>query len=307
MLEQLDVDLPVPDQAEATPDERGMDRKSRPFCLEFRGARRRWGRPRAPSRSRIGIPRLFRAHWEHVSRQTGRPRRSSEAQRAEVLRRAAAGEANRKSAEAVCNQRYRGRVERIRRDPASRVDNDAPDPPHVELQLDRDAPPPQTPPTGSRSSRTLGALSSSGSSGARPSRRACSRASSSWSTKSRTWSSLRACATSRAAKWLTARSSLARGARGVAKATSPEKTTFVGSFGGKVRDDVLSVEACDSLLEAKIVIEDWRTIYNTVRPHSSLGWKPRRLRSRWKEHLDKTTLVARGPTKRGPVSAIRPH
>jgi transposase InsO family protein len=47
----------------------------------------------------------------------------------------------------------------------------------------------------------------------------------------------------------------------------------VESFAGKVRDEVLSVEAFDSLTEAKIVIEDWRNTYNTRRPHSSLGWK----------------------------------
>ncbi len=45
------------------------------------------------------------------------------------------------------------------------------------------------------------------------------------------------------------------------------------SFGGKVRDEVLAIEAFDSLLEAKTVIEDWRASYNTIRPHSSLGWK----------------------------------
>jgi len=54
---------------------------------------------------------------------------------------------------------------------------------------------------------------------------------------------------------------------------SPWENPFVESFGGKVRDEVLAVEAFDSLLEAKTVIEDWRITYNTVRPHSSLGWK----------------------------------
>ena len=53
----------------------------------------------------------------------------------------------------------------------------------------------------------------------------------------------------------------------------PWENPFVESFGGKVRDEVLAVEAFDSLLEAKTVIEDWRNIYNTIRPHSSLGWK----------------------------------
>jgi Integrase core domain len=47
----------------------------------------------------------------------------------------------------------------------------------------------------------------------------------------------------------------------------------VESFGSRVRDEVLSVEACDSVLEAQTVITDWRTIYNYRRPHSSLGWR----------------------------------
>lgn len=54
---------------------------------------------------------------------------------------------------------------------------------------------------------------------------------------------------------------------------SPWENPFVESFGGKVRDEVLAVEAFDSLLEAKTVIEDWRNTYNTIRPHSSLDWK----------------------------------
>jgi transposase InsO family protein len=55
---------------------------------------------------------------------------------------------------------------------------------------------------------------------------------------------------------------------------SPWQNPFVESFGARVRDEVLAVEAFDSLLEAKVVIEDWRIEYNTTRPHSSLGWKP---------------------------------
>jgi putative transposase len=29
-----------------------------------------------------------------------------------------------------------------------------------------------------------------------------------------------------------------------------------------------------SLLEARVVTNDWREGYNTIRPHSSLGWRP---------------------------------
>jgi putative transposase len=54
---------------------------------------------------------------------------------------------------------------------------------------------------------------------------------------------------------------------------SPWQNPFVESFGSRVRDEVLAVEAFDSLLEAKTVIEEWRNTYNHTRPHSSLGWK----------------------------------
>jgi putative transposase len=54
---------------------------------------------------------------------------------------------------------------------------------------------------------------------------------------------------------------------------SPWQNPFVESFASRVRDEVLAVEAFDSLLEAKTVIEEWRNTYNTLRPHSSLGWQ----------------------------------
>lgn len=54
---------------------------------------------------------------------------------------------------------------------------------------------------------------------------------------------------------------------------SPWQNPFVESFGSRVRDEVLAVEAFDSLLEAKTVIEEWRKTYNHTRPHSSLAWK----------------------------------
>lgn len=45
------------------------------------------------------------------------------------------------------------------------------------------------------------------------------------------------------------------------------------SFNGKFRDECLSVEWFRSRLEAQVVIEDWRTHYNHVRPHSSLDYQ----------------------------------
>ena len=46
--------------------------------------------------------------------------------------------------------------------------------------------------------------------------------------------------------------------------------------------DFLAVEQFDSLLEAQVLIEDWRIEYNTKRPHSSLGWlAPAAYAERW--------------------------
>ena len=44
------------------------------------------------------------------------------------------------------------------------------------------------------------------------------------------------------------------------------------SFNGRFRDECLSVEWFRSRPEALVVIETWRSHYNNVRPHSSLGY-----------------------------------
>ena len=41
-----------------------------------------------------------------------------------------------------------------------------------------------------------------------------------------------------------------------------------------LRDELLEREAFDTLLEAKVLIERWRQHSNTIRPHSSLGYRP---------------------------------
>jgi len=55
---------------------------------------------------------------------------------------------------------------------------------------------------------------------------------------------------------------------------SPWENGYNESFNGKLRDELLNVELFDTLLEAKVLVERWRTHYNTVRPHSSLGYRP---------------------------------
>ena len=51
----------------------------------------------------------------------------------------------------------------------------------------------------------------------------------------------------------------------------PWQNGMVESFNGKFRDECLSMEWFRSRMEAKVVIEDWRSTCNEVRPHSSLG------------------------------------
>lgn len=52
---------------------------------------------------------------------------------------------------------------------------------------------------------------------------------------------------------------------------SPWENPFVESFNSRVRDELFNVEVFATLLEAQVVVEAWRTEYNTYRPHSSLG------------------------------------
>jgi putative transposase len=53
---------------------------------------------------------------------------------------------------------------------------------------------------------------------------------------------------------------------------SPWENGYIESFNGKLRDELLAREQFDTLLESKVLIERWQRHYNTVRPHSSLGY-----------------------------------
>lgn len=48
---------------------------------------------------------------------------------------------------------------------------------------------------------------------------------------------------------------------------------YIESFNGKLRDECLQINSFYSLLHARVVIEDWKTEYNEIRPHSALGYK----------------------------------
>ena len=55
---------------------------------------------------------------------------------------------------------------------------------------------------------------------------------------------------------------------------SPWENGYIGSFNGKLRDELLNREIFTTLHEAKVLIADWWKEYNHLRPHSSLGYKP---------------------------------
>jgi len=55
---------------------------------------------------------------------------------------------------------------------------------------------------------------------------------------------------------------------------SPWENGYIESFNARLRDEFLNGEIFYTLQEAKVLIEAWRRQYNTIRPHSSLGYRP---------------------------------
>ncbi len=55
---------------------------------------------------------------------------------------------------------------------------------------------------------------------------------------------------------------------------SPWENGYCESFNSKLRDEFLNGEIFYSIKELRVLAERWRVHYNTVRPHSSLGYRP---------------------------------
>ena len=51
----------------------------------------------------------------------------------------------------------------------------------------------------------------------------------------------------------------------------PWQNPYIESFNGKFRDECLSQEIFVNLVEARVIVENWRRLYNEVKPHSSLA------------------------------------
>jgi putative transposase len=54
------------------------------------------------------------------------------------------------------------------------------------------------------------------------------------------------------------------------RASQPQNA-FVGSFNGRLRDELLNETLFTSLAHAREALADWRSDFNTVRPHSGVG------------------------------------
>ena len=55
---------------------------------------------------------------------------------------------------------------------------------------------------------------------------------------------------------------------------SPWENGYNESFNGKLRDELLNGEIFYTLKEAQVLIEQWRRHYNSIRPHSAIGYRP---------------------------------
>ena len=75
---------------------------------------------------------------------------------------------------------------------------------------------------------------------------------------------------------------------------SPWQNPYVESFGSRVRDELLSGELVETLLE------DWRADYMERRPHSALGMMaPARFAASWRrsDRQNQATLNESGPMR----------
>jgi transposase InsO family protein len=54
---------------------------------------------------------------------------------------------------------------------------------------------------------------------------------------------------------------------------APWENGYAESFNSKVRDELLNAEEFNSLLEARVLGQEWRRAYNQERPHSALGYR----------------------------------
>lgn len=87
---------------------------------------------------------------------------------------------------------------------------------------------------------------------------------------------------------------------------APWQNGHIESFHDKLRDERLNSELFFSLAEARVVVEDWRMEYNSIRPHSSLGRiPPAAFASRISPSVRTERVIHRGALRGGGQAAPR--
>ena len=76
----------------------------------------------------------------------------------------------------------------------------------------------------------------------------------------------------------------------------PQQNGYTESFHSRLRDECLNQHWFTSMADARATIETWRVDYNTVRPHSSLGYQT-------PEEFVAAYAAARRPAGAVPVTA----
>jgi len=72
----------------------------------------------------------------------------------------------------------------------------------------------------------------------------------------------------------------------------PWQNAWIESFNGRLRDELLNICQFGSLLEARVLLEDWRNVYNYERPHSALGMlSPVEFARAWTERHNQQQLA----------------
>jgi putative transposase len=75
----------------------------------------------------------------------------------------------------------------------------------------------------------------------------------------------------------------------------PVQNAFIESFNGRLRDEFLNETLFTSLAQARAALEEWRRDYNTVRPHSRIGWlTPTAYAAQFSPQRDQGAALANG-------------
>ena len=87
---------------------------------------------------------------------------------------------------------------------------------------------------------------------------------------------------------------------------SPWQNAWIESFNGRLRDELLNGWQFDSLLEARVIIEDWRIDYNDHRPHTAHGdLTPTEFAQAWTTRHQPASRIAPGPLNGDPSDGWR--